>query len=303
MTRIVLMGRRGQVGWELERSLVGLGEIVALGREQLDLTDVERLGGIVQSLAPDIIVNAAAFTDVEGAESCEEKAFAINASAVQALAQVACTRGAVLIHYSTDYVFDGTQPTPYREDDPTGPVSAYGRSKLAGEMAVRASGCAHLVIRTSWVYASRGRNFLRTILRLAAERPELRIVDDQRGAPTTARLIAQSTALMMRTLAGDPAASKRVAAGTTVHLSAAGETTWYGFAKEVRAEAEKLGIPFGADLVPIRTEEYPTKARRPANSRLSLERLHRDWGIVSPPWQSGLRLCLSELAERMGAPG
>jgi dTDP-4-dehydrorhamnose reductase len=182
MTRIVLMGRRGQVGWELERSLVGLGEIVALGREQLDLTDVERLGGIVQSLAPDIIVNAAAFTDVEGAESCEEKAFAINASAVQALAQVACTRGAVLIHYSTDYVFDGTQPTPYREDDPTGPVSAYGRSKLAGEMAVRASGCAHLVIRTSWVYTSRGRNFLRTILRLAAERPELRIVDDQRGS-------------------------------------------------------------------------------------------------------------------------
>ena len=296
MTRIVLVGRNGQVGWELERSLAGLGEIVALGRAQLDLADAPRVGSVVQAYAPDLVVNAAAFTDVEGAETNEAAACAINAHAVRALADAAHACHATLIHYSTDYIFDGAKTTPYLEDDSPAPLSVYGRSKLAGEQAVRASGCAHLVIRTSWVYAARGRNFLRTILRLAAQRPELRIVDDQRGAPTTARLIAQTTALMIHALTVQPAARQRVEAGTTVHLTAGGATTWYGFAREMREQALQLGIPFPTRLVPIRTDEYPTKAQRPLNSRLSLDRLARDWGVAVPSWQSALRLCMEEFA-------
>jgi dTDP-4-dehydrorhamnose reductase len=296
MTRIVLIGRNGQVGWELERCLVGLGDVVALGHSQLDLSDAARVEEVVQSFSPALIVNAAAYTDVEGAETNEATAFAINADAVQALALVAKRRGATLIQYSTDYVFDGEKSAAYHEDDVPGALSTYGRSKLAGEQAVRASGCAHLILRTSWVYAARGRNFLRTILRLAAQRPELRIVDDQRGAPTSARLIAQTTALLMRALAREASARLRAAEGTTVHLSAAGETTWYGFACEARELALELGVPFGAQLAPIRSEEYPTKARRPMNSRLCLERLRGDWGIDVPTWQSGLRLCMEEIA-------
>ena len=300
MTRIVLVGRNGQVGWELERCLAGLGEIVALGRNQLDLADTAGVGNAVQAHSPDLVVNAAAYTDVEAAETNEAAAFAINAQAVRALADAAKACRATLIHYSTDYVFDGMKTTPYAEDDATAPLSAYGRSKLAGEQAVRASGCAHLLIRTSWVYAARGRNFLRTILRLAAQRPELRVVDDQIGAPTTARLIAQATALMIHALAVQPAARQVAEAGTTVHLTAGGATTWYGFACEMRELARQLGIPFGARLVPIRTDEYPTKARRPQNSRLSLDRLARDWGVSVPSWQSALRLCMEE---SVGAPG
>jgi dTDP-4-dehydrorhamnose reductase len=301
VSRIVLVGRNGQVGWELERCMAGLGEIIALEHAQLDLADAASIGSLMQAQAPDLIVNAAAYTDVEGAETNEAAAHAINAQAVLALAAAAKACRATLIHYSTEYVFDGRKTTPYLEDDPPAPLSVYGQSKLAGEQAVRASGCAHLLIRTSWVYATRGRNFLRTILRLAAQRPELRVVDDQHGAPTTARLIAQTTALMIHALAVQPAARQRVEAGTTVHLTAGGATTWYGFACEMRELALQLGIPFGARLVPIRTDEYPTKARRPQNSRLSLDRLARDWHVSAPSWQSTLRLCMEELAGATGA--
>jgi len=243
MARILLIGRSGQIGWELERCMIGLGDISVWGRAQLDLQDTPLIRKMVLALAPSLIVNAAAFTDVEGAESNEAAAFAINATAVRTLAQAARELGAVLVHYSTDYVFDGSKPTAYLEDDPTGPLSAYGRSKLAGEQAVRASGCAHLILRTSWVFAARGRNFLRTIVRRAVRAPDLRIVDDQRGAPTDARLIAQVTALMAHTLAVDAAARARVVAGATVHLAAAGDTSWYGFAREIREVALRLGLP------------------------------------------------------------
>jgi len=296
MTRIVLIGRSGQVGWELERCLVGLGEVVALGRSQLDLGDPVGVGAVVAAHGPDLIVNAAAFTDVEGAEGDEASALAVNAHAVRSLAETARVCHAALIHYSTDYVFDGTSAEPYAEDDPAAPLNAYGRSKLEGEQAIRASGCAHLILRTSWVYAARGRNFLRTILRLAAQRPELRIVDDQHGAPTSARLIAQVTALMMHGLIASPGARRDVDAGTTVHVAASGATTWYGFACEMREHALRLGLSFRAHLVPIRSEEYPTRARRPRNSRLRLDRLAREWNIVTPAWQSGLRLCMEEIA-------
>jgi dTDP-4-dehydrorhamnose reductase len=267
-----------------------------LERSQLDLANPVGVGAVVAAYAPDLIVNAAAFTDVEGAESDEASAQTINAHAVRALAETARACRATLIHYSTDYVFDGMKATPYLEDDPTAPLSAYGRSKLGGEQAIRTSGCAHLILRTSWVYAARGRNFMRTILRLATQRPELRIVDDQHGAPTSAHLIAQVTTLMIQALVASSDARQRVDAGTTVHLAASGATTWYGFACEMRELALRLGVPFGARLVPIRADEYPTKARRPQNSRLNLDRLARDWHIVTPAWQSGLRLCMEEFA-------
>jgi len=296
MERILLIGRNGQVGWELERCLVGLGEIVALDRSQLDLREATDIRRVVREVAPTMIFNAAAFTDVERAESDEAEALAINGAAVEALARASHEARAVLVHYSTDYVFDGAAPAPYREHDTTAPLSAYGRTKLAGEEAIRASGCAHLIIRTSWVYASRGRNFLLTILRLAAQQSELRIVDDQHGAPTSARLIAQITAVMLHTLSVEPSALERVRMGTTVNVAASGETTWYGFASEMRSLAAQLKIPFGAQLIPIRTDEYPVKARRPMNSRLSLERLSGEWGILTPPWRLALRLCMEELA-------
>ena len=301
MARIVLIGRNGQVGWELERSLLGLGEVTAPGRSRLDLRDAAQIGEFVRECAPAIVVNAAAYTDVEGAESDEAGAFAINAGAAAALAAAARDCGAALVHYSTDYVFDGEQPQPYREDDPTAPLSVYGRSKLAGEQAIGAAGCAHLILRTSWVYAARGRNFLRTIARLAGQRPQLRIVDDQFGAPTSARLIAQVTALMIRSYLTDAGARQRVSAGTTVHLTAGGETTWFGFACRARELALELGLPFAAHLLPIAAAEYPTRARRPRNSRLSLERLQRDWAITVPPWETGLRLCMEEIALPAGS--
>jgi dTDP-4-dehydrorhamnose reductase len=301
--RTLLIGRTGQVAWELQRSLGVLGDLVAVDRAQLDLADSDAVKRLIRSACPAVIVNAAAYTNVDGAEDDVATAFAINAHAPETMAREARTIGATLIHYSTDYVFDGSKADAYVEDDPTAPLNAYGRSKLAGEQAIRASGAAHLILRTSWVYASRGRNFLRTIMRLAAERPELRVVNDQHGAPTAARFIAQATALMIRAYQTDAAARERVRAGATVHLSSAGETTWYGFAQQARGLAIEMGLPFGAQIVPIGSDEYPTKARRPRNSRLNLDRLQREWGIVAQPWQSGLRLVMEELALAARASG
>ncbi len=297
MARFVLIGRSGQVGWELERSLAGLGDVVAPGRDELDLTDPAQVRTTVTRHAPDVIVNAAAFTDVEGAEAREGEAFVINATAVAALAEAAARCHAVLVHYSTDYVFDGSQRTPYRESDPVAPLNAYGRSKLAGEQVLPAAGCPFLLIRTGWVYAARGRNFPRTMLRLATERPRLQVVNDQVGAPTPARFIAQATALMMRSVLREPLARERVAAGCVVNLAAAGETTWYGVARVLCDLARARDLPFDAELVPIATKDYPTRAQRPAYSRLSLETLERDWAITAPDWQVGLRQFVDEVAE------
>jgi dTDP-4-dehydrorhamnose reductase len=274
--------------------------VLALGRNAVDLRKPAQLAKSIGDLKPAFIINAAAYTDVEGAETNEVEAFAINGVAVGALAEAARSANAVLVHFSTDYVFDGRKDGPYAESDPTAPLSVYGRSKLAGETAIRAARCAHLILRTSWVYASRGRNFLRTILRLAQQKPELRIVDDQIGAPTTARLIAEVTSQMVHRCLIDEHAAQRLHAGEVVNLTAGGATSWFGFASHARELASELDIPFGAALLPIPSSGYPTKAQRPRNSRLSLNVLERDWSIAPPSWQTCLRLCLEEIAAAGG---
>ncbi len=278
--RILLTGRNGQVGWELEPHLARAGDLAAFDHQGLDLGDPESIRRLVRELRPDLIVNAAAYTAVDRAESEPELAFAVNATAPGVLAEEASRLDALLVHYSTDYVFDGTKAGPYIEDDIPNPLSVYGRSKLAGERAVQASGCRHLILRTSWVYASRGRNFLLTMLKLGAERPELRVVDDQYGAPTWARDIAAVTGQL---LAEPP--------DGLFHLTAAGSTTWYGFACEIMRRAGLKPI-----LHAIRAAEYPVAARRPANSRLDTTRLRSARGIAMPAWEESLGACMAELA-------
>jgi dTDP-4-dehydrorhamnose reductase len=287
---ILITGAGGQVGWELRRSLAPLGEVVALDRSQLDLAQPDTLRERVRQLAPQAIVNAAAYTAVDRAESEPDLARAINAIAPGVLAEEALRLGTVLVHYSTDYVFDGTKTSPYVEDDPTSPLSVYGRTKLEGEHAIGASGCRHLTLRTSWVYGARGRNFLLTMLRLARERRQLRIVDDQIGAPTWCRDIAEATANL---LAADLAAP---GADGLYHLTAGGATSWFGFAQAIFASPEmaRLGIT-PPELEPIPTSAYPTPARRPCNSRLDCGRLARETGVRLPPWEAGLVGALAEV--------
>lgn len=270
--RILLTGRNGQVGWELQRTLAPLGELVAFDRRGLDLADAGQIAARLRETRPEVIVNAAAYTGVDRAESEREAAFAVNAVAPGILAQEAKRAGALLVHYSTDYVFDGTKTTPYVEDDVPNPINVYGASKLAGERAIAASGCRHLILRTSWVYGPRGSNFMLTMLRLARERPELRVVDDQVGAPTSSLAIARATAQLLRPKAGG-----------LYHLSAAGETTWCGFARAILARAG-IATPVRA----IRTEDYPTPAKRPRNSRLDCSRLRADFGVSLAPWEEQL---------------
>ena len=286
--------------------MIGLGEVIAVTRDEIDLANIAQIDAVVQSSGADVIVNAAAYTNVEGAESDESTAQAINGAAVAALASCARASGALLVHYSTDYVFDGLKDTPYSEDDATAPLSAYGRSKLAGELAIRASGCRHFILRTSWVYAARGKNFLRTILRLAAQRAELSIVADQHGAPTSARLIAQETALLVRAASAVASQRARVDAGCTLHLTAAGHATWFEFAAAIREIALHLGLPFAATLRPIPADQYPTKTSRPGNSRLDLSRIERDWDVHAPSWRYALQLVMEEVADQAansGQPG
>jgi len=300
---ILLLGGSGQIGWELWRSLSPLGAVAAPSRAELDLADPDRLGRFVRDLAPRLIVNAAAYTDVDGAEAAPEQAIAINGMAPGVLAAEAMRLGIGLVHYSTDYVFDGSGRAPqakapgYREEDATGPLNAYGRSKLAGEQAIEASGAAHLILRTSWIYAARGRNFLRTIRRLAQERDELRIVDDQTGSPTWARCIAEATVHIL----GQCDIQNGIAAlrdrGGLYHLSATGRTTWHGFAEAI---LDRLRARHGATLraqrvVPITSAEYPQAARRPAFSVLDCDAAARAFGIVLPPWGEQLDLCLNEM--------
>jgi dTDP-4-dehydrorhamnose reductase len=270
--RILLTGANGQVGWELRRTLAPLGELEAHGRAELDLRDAGRMREAVRASNADVIVNAAAYTAVDKAESEREAAFAVNAAAPGVLAEEAKRSGALLVHYSTDYVFDGAKPAPYVEEDEPNPINVYGASKLAGERAIAASGCRYLILRTSWVYGPRGANFYLTMLRLARERPELRVVDDQVGAPTSSLAIARATAQLLRP-----------GAHGLYHLSAAGRTSWCGFARAILGRA---GI--ATPVVAIRTEDYPAPARRPRNSRLDCSRLRADFGVVLAPWEEGL---------------
>jgi dTDP-4-dehydrorhamnose reductase len=293
--RLLLFGKGGQVGWELQRSLAPLGDVIALDFDSTDFhadfTQPARLAETVRAIAPDVIVNAAAHTAVDKAESEPELAAAINAEAPRVLAQAAAGKGAWLVHYSTDYVFDGSGDAPRREDAPTAPLSVYGRTKLDGEDAIRASGCRHLILRTSWVYAARGGNFARTMLKLAAERDALKVIDDQIGAPTGADLLADVTAHAIRAVRTDP-----TLAGT-YHAVAAGETSWHGYARLVIDWARGRGLPVrvAADAVrPVPTSAYPTPARRPLNSRLDTGKLRDAFGLALPPWQSGVQRMLSE---------
>jgi len=285
--RILLIGRHGQVARALQRSLAPLGELSVLGSEQLDLQDVDAIRREVRALRPALIVNAAAHTAVDLAQSEPDKAFAINATAPGVLAEEAAALGAALIHYSTDYVFDGRKPAPYLESDAPNPLGVYGQSKLAGERAVQAAGGEHLILRTSWVYSTQGRNFLLTMQKLLAERDELRVVDDQIGAPTWATSIAEATAaLVRRWQAGTPGA------WGLYHFSAGGATSWFGFAEAIAAHLATQNR-LRARLLPIPSSDYPTPAPRPSNSRLDCTRLQREWGVSLPDWRAALAQCLA----------
>ncbi|MGV8891837.1 MAG: dTDP-4-dehydrorhamnose reductase [Burkholderiaceae bacterium] len=286
--RILLTGKTGQVGYELERSLQGLGEIIALDRSQMDLANLAQVRDVIRRVKPDLIINPAAYTAVDKAESEPELAMCINGAAPGVMAEEAKKLGAVMIHYSTDYVFDGTKTTPYTEDDPTCPVNVYGATKLAGEQAIQAAGIPHLILRTSWVYGMRGNNFLRTMLHLSQERAELRIVADQHGAPTWCRTIADTTARIVA-LAED---------GENTHdwwqqhsgiynLTAQGQTTWYGFTQAILESATFANKP---RLTPIATQDYPLPAKRPTHSGLSCERLIETFTGL-PDWDKALKLC------------
>lgn len=291
--RVLLAGATGQIGWELQRSLQGFGSVIALTRKELDLDHPERVRSAVRTARPDLIINAAAYTGVERAESDAAAAFRANAESVGEFAAAARVCSALLVHYSTDYVFDGTKKQPYHEIDPASPLNVYGKSKLAGEEAIRAAGCSHLILRTSWVYATRGQNFLLTMLRLATERTELKVVDDQHGTPTWARFAAEATVAMLWQWRLHPQVRERLVSGSTVHLTNAGEATWHEFARDI------LDLTAGSRsrspaVRPIPSSEYPFQAVRPLDSRLSLDLLARDWGIEPPHWRDSLRLCLDE---------
>ncbi len=292
---LLLLGADGQLGWELRRALLPLGELSALGRAQADLSDPSGLRELLDRLRPAVIVNAAAYTAVDRAESEPELARQVNADAVALLAEYAARSGAWLVHYSTDYVFDGSAQRPWREDDAPNPLSVYGRTKLQGEQAIRASGCAHLILRTSWVFAARGNNFARTMVRLAQEREQLRVVADQFGAPTSAELVADVSALALHRLLREP----RLAQDNTglYHLSSSGSTSWHGYAQHVLRHVAARGMALRCDehaVQPITTAEYPLPAPRPANSRLDCAAL-QDWLEVRlPAWQPQLERMLDE---------
>jgi dTDP-4-dehydrorhamnose reductase len=285
--KILINGQNGQVSRELQRRLGGVGELIVLGRDQLDLAQPDHIRQHVQTVRPDLIINAAAHTAVDQAESEPELAFAINATGPGILAKEALALGIPLIHYSTDYVFDGSKAEPYDEDDAPNPLGVYGKSKWAGEQAITAVQGQHLILRTSWVYSTHGRNFLLTMQRLLQEKPELRIVADQIGVPTWAGTIANSTvALIERWQAG------QAGAWGTYHLTARGETSWFGFAQAIGDTLREQGKPC-ANLLPIPSSDYPTPAARPLNSRLDCSRLQREWGVSQPDWQTALRECLA----------
>ena len=295
--RILVTGPTGQVGWELVRSLTPVGEVIAVDRTRCDLSRPDTIAPVVRELRPTVIVNAAAYTAVDKAESEEALATTINGTSVGVLAQEAKRAGALLVHYSTDYVFDGTKSGPYVEEDAPNPLNAYGRSKLAGELAIREVDGAHLILRTSWVYAARGNNFVRTILRLAREREELNIVADQTGAPTSACLIAKATASLLSRVERAHIA-ETIAVGT-YHLTAAGYTSWHGFAQAILEHAARHGLLETAHLPCIRSipaSAYPVPAMRPANSRLDCLRIRDQIDFNLPDWRHALKHVIREIA-------
>lgn len=293
--RILLTGKTGQVGYELSRSLWALGDVVEAHRNpsnlaapRLDLEEPDSIRTCIRRVEPDLIINAAAYTAVDKAESEPSVALAVNDHAPGIMAEEAARLGAALVHYSTDYVFDGGGERPWNEDDPVGPLNVYGRSKLAGERAIRDAAAPHLIVRTSWVHGVQGTNFVKTMLRLGAERSTLSIVDDQIGAPTSARLIAGLTALLLSQAQGSFAPFLRERGGT-VHLACAGQTSWYGFALEIFRLAKDRSRPLSVkEVKPIESASYPTPAVRPKNSRLDCSRLAERFGLIPPTWQAAL---------------
>jgi dTDP-4-dehydrorhamnose reductase len=286
--KMLLLGKNGQVGWELQRSLAPLGTLVALDRHDAggDLSQPNAVAERIAQERPQVIVNAAAYTTVDKAESDADLCRTINSTAVQSIAQAAASVGALLVHYSTDYVFNGSGQTPWTEADTTGPLNVYGQTKLEGEQAIVASGCKHLIFRTSWVYGSRGGNFAKTMLRLAQEREQLQVIDDQHGAPTGADLIADVAAHAIRATLANPALAG------LYHLVASGETTWHGYATYCieQARAVGLGIKVPAShVLAVTTSDFPTPARRPHNSRLSTAKLQQHFGLQMPHWQQGVQ--------------
>ena len=295
--RILLTGANGQVGWELRRTLGCLGEVIALDSSAMNLTDAATVRHTLREVAPHILVNPAAYTAVDQAEREPELARAVNAEAPGVLAEEAARLGALLVHYSTDYVFNGSGATPWREGDACDPLNVYGATKLAGERAIQATGCRYLIFRTSWVYGARGSNFLLTVRRLMRERPELKIVADQIGAPTWCRDLAEATAQVLSQING-PASEFGQAPWGMYHMSNAGETSWHGFAQAIQALD---GAGASAHLVPIPSSEYPTPARRPLNSRLNNDKLERTFGLRLRDWRMALALCLNAGSEVPGS--
>ena len=292
---ILLTGIHGQVGHSLQQPLSGLGKVVALDRQQLDLTDADAIRRVIRDIRPDLIVNPAAYTAVDRAETEPELAFAINAVAPGIMAEEAGRLGATLVHYSTDYVYDGREPTAYVETDATNPLSVYGKSKLAGEEAIRAIGLPHLILRTSWVYGPYGKNFMKTMIRIATERDALRVVADQFGAPTSSLSIAEASATVLSHWTEDLSG--------TYHLTNGGSTSWHGFAQAIlenyEAMQQERGWPAlkvkAEAIIAITTADYPTPAVRPANSRLDCSRLKQAFGLDLPDWQAALGDVMQEL--------
>lgn len=292
--KILLLGKDGQVGWELQRALAPLGELVAHGRDQANLEDIPSVVALIRAERPDVIVNAAAYTAVDKAESDADRADLINHRAVAAIAAEAHALGAWFVHYSTDYVFAGDKSTPYVESDSIAPQSVYGSTKQLGEAAIAASGCKHLVFRTSWVFAARGGNFAKTMLRLAADREELRVVGDQTGAPTSAELIADATALCIYRTQVQPNDTY----SGIYHLVAGGETTWHGYAQYVIGLAAAKGAILKAkseQVHPIATTDYPVPAKRPANSRLDTQKIQRTFALSLPDWKVHVARLIDEI--------
>jgi dTDP-4-dehydrorhamnose reductase len=290
--RILLTGANGQVGWELRRTLSSLGEVVALDSQAMNLADADAVRRKVREIAPGIIVNPAAYTAVDRAEGEPERARAVNAIAPGILAEEAVRLDALLVHYSTDYVFNGSGAAPWREDDACEPLNVYGATKLEGERAIQATGCRHLIFRTSWVYGMRGSNFLLTMRRLMRERPQLKIVADQIGAPTWCRDLAEATAQVLGQIASPLAAANQPEPWGIYHMTNGGETSWHGFAEAIQALDEFDETCAPAHLLPSPGSDYPTPAKRPSNSRLNNDKLERTFGIRLQDWRAALALCM-----------
>ena len=308
--KIVIVGRNGQLAWEANRRFQGLGQIICVGRPEFDLADIDGVRAEIRRIRPSVLVNAAAYTAVDQAESEPEAVMKINSDAPAAMADEAKRLGALFISYSTDYVFDGKNTSAYQETDSPAPLNVYGASKLSGERAVEAVGGSHLIFRTSWVYGARGKNFLKTILKLAAERPELKILDDQVGAPTWSRDLADVTGKIIEQLVGE-SSLKSVSIGEALgdrrgiyHMTAAGSVSWCGFATAIVEEMRKRGLSKRnlAKVTPIPSSQYPTPAARPKNSRLCNQKLSRVFGVSLPPWRESLAAVMNELTNELLTP-